>query len=48
MASAIVGSPMMSCQVSSGSWLVRRIDPDRQQTPGMEVRFERTIFAAGL
>ena len=28
--------------------LVRKIDPERRQTPGMEMRFERTIFAAGL
>ncbi len=27
MASAKVGSPMTSCQVLSGSWLVIRIDP---------------------
>lgn len=28
--------------------LVREVDPERQQTPGVEMRFEHTIFAAGL
>jgi WD40 repeat protein len=28
--------------------LVHEVDPERQQTPGVEVRFEHTIFAAGL
>jgi hypothetical protein len=28
--------------------LVHEVDPEREQTPGVEVRFEHTIFAAGL
>ena len=28
--------------------LVHEVDPEHQQTPGIEVRFEQTIFAAGL
>jgi hypothetical protein len=28
--------------------LVREVHPERQQTPGVEMRFEHTIFAAGL
>jgi hypothetical protein len=28
--------------------LAREVDPERQQTPGIEMRFEGTIFAAGL
>jgi uncharacterized caspase-like protein len=28
--------------------LVHEVDPERQQTPGVEMRFEHTIFAAGL
>jgi len=28
--------------------LVHAVDPERQQTPGVEMRFEHTIFAAGL
>ena len=28
--------------------LVHEVDPERQQTPGVEMRFEQTIFAAGL
>jgi Caspase domain len=28
--------------------LVREVEPERQQTPGVEMRFEHTIFAAGL
>ena len=27
MASAKVGSPMMSCQVENGNWLVINVDP---------------------
>jgi WD40 repeat protein len=28
--------------------LVHEVEPERQQTPGVEMRFEHTIFAAGL
>jgi Integrase core domain/Caspase domain len=28
--------------------LVHEVDPERHQTPGVEMRFEHTIFAAGL
>jgi hypothetical protein len=47
--SSVVSMTELTRYVTDGvPRLVREVHPERQQTPGVAMRFEHTIFAAGL
>ena len=47
MASAMVGSPMISCQCSTGNWMVTIVEPRPWRSSMISKRFAALVGASG-